>query len=190
MADIWRDTVVLLPEAKKEFAAAIPLAASENALSSIRVVTDKRTIKVLIPSELMDYCEAQKQMPALTETMNIGHAFGLSSISIVSAGLAHSAKNPTQPTGEVYGEVLSFTGIGDIVLKNAPSGPRRPKILLPPWVSRQDPHMRKRLPFLEICILNMEPSTIETAKQRANGNSAVVRVAIVTLPISFGTRRP
>jgi hypothetical protein len=87
------------------------------------------------------------------------------------------------------GELISYSSIGDRVQRTSPSVPRRAILLIPPSAGGRMPPKSMR-PLVSISVINTEQSNLDAAVRRVNTlSNETIKVAIVTLPITFGTSR-
>jgi hypothetical protein len=189
MANIWRDSVILLPVAKKELARNLPRTLLELDIDNVRLFSHETRIEIIVPHSLLNFYEPQKSQPDFSETLNLGKSFGLSSLSLTGANSDSETTWSKLPTfNETYGELKSFTGIGDLVEKNLPFF-NRTHLLIPPWIGRGTRPGAKP-PLMSFCVMNTEKRRISAALQFAsNVGQGTVKIAIVTLPITFGTSK-
>lgn len=186
-ASIWRDCSVLLPVARKELAQVIPKRLNSE-LSNIRLTGRGNVILLELPSTIHEFIGVEARGLNLEETLKLGNAFGLTSYAFQVFGTSPSAPRAHPTFHEPYGELASFTGIGDLVAKNGPSF-RRVRRIVPPWVSKES-RPSTELPLVTFCAINTVQATIDQALHFAAGRSKeTIKMAIVTSPITFGTAR-
>jgi hypothetical protein len=184
-AAIWRDSSVLLPLAKKDLARALP----EHLRSEIdetRLIATGTTILLELPRKLHAFLESQSTELGLADTLTIGNAFGLTSYAFKGLTARSEPTNPESNFDEMYGEIVPFTGIGDLAAQNGPSF-RRIRRLIPPWISKSKKPTAK-WPLVTFCVINTNPEKILQALEFVKNQAGeTVKIAIVTLPITFGT---
>jgi hypothetical protein len=184
-AAIWRDSSILLPLAKKDLARAVPKHLTSE-IDETRLLATGTTILLELPGKLHDFLVSQSTELELADTLAIGNAFGLTSYGFTGVAVGSNPTGPETKFDEMYGELVPFTGIGDMVAQNSPSF-RRIRRLIPPWITKNK-NPAAKWPLVTFCVINTDPETIVSAiefvKTRAR---ETVKIAIVTLPITFGT---
>lgn len=184
MADIWRDSVILLPLAKSELAKGVPKHLLDGYLNSVRVIGKDGRIEIILPRILFEFYQ-QEFKPKLNQTEKLGGVFGLSSPELVQSDSGPETFIEPTSLEEVHGELISFTGIGDVVAGNSPSY-RRVKLLVPPWIDGQK--RPKGRPLLSFCVINTEERNIDASLRIGKRiDRETIKIAIVTWPITFGT---
>jgi hypothetical protein len=186
-AAIWRDCSVLLPLAKKDLAQSLPKHLSSE-LESVRLVGTGNTILLELPRRVHDFLGSKATELKLTDTLAVGSAFGLTTYAFQGTDVKAASASPESTFDEPYGELVPFTGIGDMVARNSPSY-RRIRRLVPPWISK-DSRPATRSPLVTFCVINTDLETIDKALRFATGRAGeTIKIAIVTSPITFGTSR-
>ncbi|WP_145984276.1 hypothetical protein [Bradyrhizobium nitroreducens] len=185
-AAIWRDCSVLLPVAKRELAQAIPKHLSQE-LEHVRLVGDGHTMLLELPEEVREHVSSLGGK-ALTDTISLGSTFGFDAYAFrfLSASKPTSSRAPT--FDEPYGELAPFTGIGEMATKSGRTY-HRIRRLIPPWVSKGS-RPSSKWPLVTFCVVNTNLATIDRATKFVRARpSQSVKIAIVTLPITFGVSR-
>ncbi len=186
MAEIWRDSVVLLPIAKRELALEYQNQPDFDQINDARLASRGKTIELSLPATIYDRIQSNKQSIEFKNTSSIGRAFGLSKVSI-----ARQTSSQNKPKSSIdstpFGIINSLSGIGDLVVRDMPRTPRG-YMLQAPWSTRTR-RSTPSSPFVAFTILNADRSKFERSKKIAEQTTdATVKVAIVTMPISFGTQ--
>jgi hypothetical protein len=186
-ATIWRDCIVLLPLAKKDLAQLLPKYLRSE-LDNIRLVGTGSKILLKLPQRVHDFLKSEVTDLKLTGTLAIGNALGLTSYSIEGTEAKARSSVPEATFDEPYGELVPFTGIGDMAAKNGLSY-RRIRRLVPPWISN-DSRPATKLPLVTFCVVNTDLEKIDKAIQFITDHvDETIKIAIVTSPITFGTSR-
>lgn len=186
-AAIWRDASVLLPRAKGDLARVVPKHLATE-IESLRLFGAGTAIRLEMSEKLHDFFGSNETEILLTDTMALGRAFGLNSYSFATVSSDTNYVTPESTFDEMYGELVPFTGIGDMAAQNRPSFVRT-KRLIPPWIDeRKQPSAR--WPLVSFCVINTDISKIEAASTFAKSRgSETIKIAIVTSPITFGASR-
>lgn len=186
-AAIWRDCSVLLPLARKDLAQSLPKHLSSE-LDNVRLVGSGNTILLELPRNVHDFVSSRVTELKLTDTLGIGYAFGLTDYALRDIGVRENSFKSKFTFDEPYGELVPFTGIGNMVAKNSPSHTRT-RILTPPWIDKNR-RPTATSPLVRFCVINTDIEKIDHALRFVAGRAEkTINIAIVTSPITFGTSR-
>jgi hypothetical protein len=143
-------------------------------------------LQVSINSEEVHFVP-QKAEPSLTQTRALAKVFGLSSVTL---SRVDSKEKPVIAShlNDPYGAIKSFSGIGNLVERGHPYL-KSTRAIFAPWTSFEERALSETSrPLIAFAITNTEPRKLGAAQKFAyDFGKNTIRVAIVTLPISFGT---
>jgi hypothetical protein len=186
-AALWRDCSVLLPLARKDLAQTLPKYLRSE-LDSVRLVGSGNTIFLEIPRNVHDFLGSKATELKLTNTLSVGQAFGLTDYAVRAAEVRENSSSIRSTFDEPYGELMPFTGIGNLVANNSPSYSRT-RILIPPWIKKNS-RPAATSPLVTFCVINTDLEILNSALRFIAGRAEkTIKIAIVTSPITFGTSR-
>lgn len=191
-ASIWRDAVVLLPAAKTDIGTHLANSQSGTLntqtlklIDQIRVVGTDEHIDVILPAQLHD--SLGKQTVKFERMTPLAASFGVKHTNLIRHDTIRKATQDPPTTEVIFASVKAFTGIGQLVVRGLPSF-NNTHYVFPAWVKRTETTAAPTPPICFV-ILNTNKETMDDASAYARSlPKTMMKIAVVTMPISFGTR--
>jgi len=181
-ATVWRDNVILLPEAKRELSTLTPAMRNPALIGLVRARTIRSVLTVEIPNQLS---KADERI-SLSRTFNLAKALGVEAVHVTQSNIP-DMEELNEPIAIVYG----LNGIGRMVERKNPNQIRRDTIWSLPWIRGDQLNrvMAKKSPNFTFMILSNNDEQTKAAIALVKRREDTIYVAIFLPPISFGTNR-
>lgn len=192
-ADIWRDHTILTPQFKKEFSRALTRSQLNRnpGLVGIRLVASGSTLDIHLPSNIFDASQGP-DAPKLARTTELSRVFNIKRIRFERVETdVDIADSLVPPNLLKHATMKALSGTGVKIAELAPSNPTGVGRLFHPQVTRASRNIAlTRQPAIAFTLLNSNIDQIERAIDIVSKeHPSVVRIAIMTSPVGFGTKR-
>jgi hypothetical protein len=189
-ADVWRDTVVLLPRVKEDLASFVRRGRGARTLNEVIAISRARTTHIFASSAIF---ETVKTLPRWRAAAKI---FGIDSFEFHASRVALTAKSRELPSWIFFG----IGGVARWVIKEPPFHgdltnfaelPDAGGAIVAAPISRQLALDVSRAVRLMIAVVMSDASRASVVDHIANGlgSNGIVKHAINIRPIGFGTPR-
>jgi hypothetical protein len=187
-ANIWRDSVVLLPIVKKELHKIVENRRRQISMDGVRVVGTRQTLVVELPPSFSDLSDLA--VHKMTKSITVANAFGLKKV-VFRQMLAGPSTRVSDIIPRIYGKVYPLSGTGYHVAEMSTNSWRPFRIVAPSGQRFRDDTKQVRPPLLTFAVLNSTSAQIDSAINIAKGafDPRTAKIAIVMRPTGYGTPR-